>query len=57
MLTPQILKVKKVVKNITRGVKVLSNGEIDKKLVFKKGFKFSEKALEKLTKAGCTIEK
>lgn len=39
-----------------RGVKILGNGELDKKLVFK-GVSFSNSALEKIKKSGSEIVK
>lgn len=52
-ITPQLLKEKKIVKKADK-IKILGNGELTKKLVFK-GFLFSKKAKEKILKAGGTI--
>lgn len=54
-ITPEILLKNKILKEIPLGgVKILSGGELAKKLIFK-GFKFSEKAKEKIEKSGSKI--
>ena len=54
-VTPLSLFEKKILKNIPKGgVKVLSTGEIKKKVVLK-GFVYSQKAKEKIESFGVTI--
>jgi large subunit ribosomal protein L15 len=54
-VTPEILLKNKILKEIpSGGVKILSDGELTKKLTFK-GFKFSVKAKEKIEKSGSKI--
>lgn len=49
-VTPALLAERGVIGDISRGVKVLSSGELKRKLVFE-GFSFSESAREKIAKA------
>lgn len=54
-VTPEILLKNKMLKEIpSGGVKILSGGELTKKLTFT-GFKFSAKAKEKIEKSGSKI--
>ncbi len=54
-VTPLLLVEKKILKDIpSEGVKVLSTGELKKKVVLK-GFTYSEKAKEKIESSGATI--
>lgn len=55
VVTPEVLLEKGIIKKLLTGVKVLSDGECDKKLTVK-AHKFSKKAIEKLKKAGSSIE-
>ncbi len=56
VVTPESIVESGMINFIPRhGVKVLANGEIEKKLTLK-GFLFSESAKQKLEKAGCKIE-
>jgi large subunit ribosomal protein L15 len=55
VVTPKSLVDKRVIRNLGKNrVKILGNGKIDRKLVLK-GFLYSEKAKEKLEKAGAKI--
>ena len=54
-VTPELLKDTGLLKNQLDGVKILGNGEIEKKLTVKAN-KFSKSAIEKLEKSGCKIE-
>jgi len=55
-ITPQILVEKKIIKKVpNQGVKILSNGELKKKVILK-GFKYSEKAKEKIISSGATLD-
>jgi len=56
IVTPKILEEKGLIENSSHGVKVLSGGEITKKLTFKDCW-FSKKAEEKIVKAGGKIER
>lgn len=54
-VTPQKLVEKKILKTISSGgVKILSSGEITKKVILK-GFKFSQKSKEKIESFGATL--
>lgn len=55
VVTPELLKEVGILKNQLDGVKVLGDGEIEKKLTIK-AHKFSKTAIEKLEKSGSTIE-
>lgn len=55
VVTPELLKEVGILKNQLDGVKVLGDGEIEKKLTIK-AHKFSKTAVEKLEKSGSTIE-
>ncbi len=55
LITPELLLEKGVIMNSSLGVKVLSNGELKRKLEFQ-GFEFSAPAREKITKAGGSIK-
>ncbi len=55
-VSPALLLEKGLIDSIKNGVKVLGDGELMKKLSFKKGFKFSATAKEKILKAGGKIE-
>jgi large subunit ribosomal protein L15 len=54
-VTPESLLKNKVIKNIpSGGIKILSDGELNKKLEFK-GFEFSKKAKDKIESSGSKI--
>ena len=55
VVTPELLKEWDLLKKQLDGVKVLGDGEIEKKLTIKAN-KFSKTAIEKLEKSGSTIE-
>ena len=55
VVTPEILRETGILKNQLDGVKILGNGEIEKKLTVKAN-KFSKSAIEKLEKSGSKIE-
>lgn len=55
VVTPELLKEVGILKNQLDGVKVLGDGEIEKKLTVK-AHKFSKTAALKLEKSGSTIE-
>ena len=55
VVTPELLKECGLLKNQLDGVKVLGDGELEKKLTIKAN-KFSKTAIEKLEKSGSTIE-
>lgn len=55
VVTPELLLEKNIIKKVLSGVKVLSQGELEKKLTIK-AQKFSKAALEKITNAGGTAE-
>jgi len=56
VITKELLKEKRIINKIEKsGVKVLGNGKLTKKLTVKLN-KFSKTAIEKITKAGGTIE-
>src|SRR3989344_8517473 len=54
-VSPAILVKKRIINSSKHGVKVLSGGELTKKLNFS-GFKFSKSAKEKILKFGSTIK-
>ncbi|MBI2063846.1 MAG: 50S ribosomal protein L15 [Candidatus Yanofskybacteria bacterium] len=54
-VSPAILLKKRIINSSKYGVKVLSGGELTKKLNFS-GFKFSKSAKEKILKFGSTIK-
>ena len=54
-VTPELLKEVGLLKNQLDGVKILGNGELEKKLTVS-AHKFSKTAVEKLEKSGSTIE-
>ena len=53
-VTIETLKERKIIKKVKDGVKILGDGEINKKLIFS-GLLFSKSAKEKILKAGGTI--
>ena len=55
VVTPELLKDVGLLKNQLDGVKVLGDGELEKKLTVK-AHKFSESAVEKIEKSGSKIE-
>ena len=55
IVTPEKLKELKIIKNIDRGIKVLSEGELSKPMTVK-AHAFSKKAIEKIKKAGGKTE-
>ena len=55
VVTPELLRETGILKNQLDGVKILGNGEIEKKLTVK-AHKFSKSAVEKLEKSGSKIE-
>ena len=55
VVTPELLRETGILKNQLDGVKILGNGEIEKKLTVKAN-KFSKSAVEKLEKSGSKIE-
>ena len=55
VVTPELLLEKNVIKKVLSGVKVLSQGELEKKLTIK-AHKFSKSALEAIEKVGGTAE-
>ena len=55
VVTPELLRETGILKNQLGGVKILGNGEIEKKLTVKAN-KFSKSAIEKLEKSGSKIE-
>lgn len=57
VVTPEKLLESKILKKLPKhGVKILANGDINKKLTLK-GFLYSESAKMKLEAAGCKIQK
>lgn len=54
-ITPETLFERKIIKNIQDGIKILGHGELSKALIIK-AHKFSQTAVEKIQKAGGTIE-
>ena len=55
LVTPALLKEKKIIKNQLDGIKVLGNGKLEKKLTIQAN-KFSESALAKITESGSKAE-
>ena len=55
VVTPELLLEKNLIKKVLSGVKVLSQGELEKKLTIK-AHKFSKSALEAIEKVGGTAE-
>lgn len=55
VVTPEVLKERGIVKKQLCGIKVLANGKLEKKLTVK-AHKFSNKAIEEITKAGGKYE-
>ncbi len=55
VVTPELLLEKKIVKKAKNGVKILGNGELQKKLTVKAA-KFSKVAVEKIEAAGGKVE-
>ena len=55
VVTPELLLEKKIVKKAKNGVKILGNGELQKKLTVKAA-KFSKVAIEKIEAAGGKVE-
>ncbi len=55
VVTPALLKEKGLVKNQLDGVKILGNGNLEKKLTIKAN-KFSKEAIKKIEKSGSTLE-
>ncbi|MDO5569208.1 MAG: 50S ribosomal protein L15 [bacterium] len=55
VITPELLKEKKIIKNQLDGIKILGNGNLEKKIVIK-AHKFSKTAKEKIEKIGGKIE-
>ena len=55
VVTPELLLEMKIVKKAKNGVKILGNGELQKKLTVKAA-KFSKVAIEKIEAAGGKVE-
>jgi len=55
IVTPELLKEKGIVKKQLNGIKVLGNGELNKKITVK-AHRFSSKAVTKIEKSGGTAE-
>ncbi|HAZ37191.1 MAG TPA: 50S ribosomal protein L15, partial [Clostridiaceae bacterium] len=55
IVTPELLMEKRIVKKLNDGVKVLGNGELNKKLTVK-AHKFTKSAIEKIEAAGGKVE-
>ena len=55
VITPELLKEKKIIKHQLDGIKILGNGTLDKKLTIK-AHKFSASAKEKIEAIGGKIE-
>jgi len=55
VVTPELLLSEGVIKNVYDGIKILGNGEINKKLTVK-AHKFSKSAAEKIEAAGGKVE-
>jgi large subunit ribosomal protein L15 len=55
VITPELLIKDKKVKQVTAGVKILGNGELEKSLTVKAD-KFSKAAVDKIEKAGGKAE-
>ncbi|WBW98012.1 50S ribosomal protein L15 [Oceanirhabdus sp. W0125-5] len=54
-VTPELLLEKRIVRKLNDGIKVLANGNLDKKLTIK-AMKFSKAAIEKIEAAGGKAE-
>ncbi|RKD34131.1 50S ribosomal protein L15 [Thermohalobacter berrensis] len=54
-VTPELLKENGLIKNMKDGVKILGDGELEKKLTVK-AHKFSKSAVEKIESAGGKVE-
>ncbi len=55
VITPELLKQDKKIKQVTAGLKILGNGELEKSLTVKAD-KFSKAAVDKIEKAGGKAE-
>lgn len=55
-ITKKLLKEKNLIKNIASKVKILSDGEINKKIIINSGILISKAAEDKIKKAGGDIE-
>ena len=55
VVTPALLKDKKIIRKTLDGVKILGNGKLEKKLTIQAN-KFSDSALEKIKEAGSKAE-
>ena len=55
VVTPALLKDKRIIRKTLDGVKILGNGKLEKKLTIQAN-KFSKSALEKIEKAGSKAE-
>ena len=55
VVTPEVLKERKIIKKQLSGIKVLANGELTKKLTVK-AQRFSSRAVTKIEKAGGKVE-
>ncbi|EJO5348495.1 50S ribosomal protein L15 [Clostridium botulinum] len=55
VVTPELLVEKRVVRKVKDGIKILGNGNIEKKLTVKAA-KFSKSAIEKIEAAGGKVE-
>lgn len=54
-VTPEVLKTRGIIKKSLSGIKILANGELDKKLTIK-AHRFTTKAVTKIEKAGGKAE-
>ena len=55
VVTPALLKDKRIIRKTLDGVKILGNGKLEKKLTIQAN-KFSDSALEKIKEAGSKAE-
>jgi large subunit ribosomal protein L15 len=55
-ITPELLMEQGIVHDLRRGIKILSDGELTKKLEISKEFSFSKSAKTKVTKSGSVIK-
>ena len=55
VITPEVLKEKKIIKNQLAGIKILGNGSLDKKLTIK-AHRFTQSALHKIEESGSKAE-
>ena len=55
VVTPELLKEKKIIKKQLSGIKVLGNGNLEKKLTIK-AHKFTKSALDKIKESGSKAE-